>query len=190
MSRCSDHYDRCGMGYRHSKEHILEGALLAVFDDGLSRLSFGRLARRLGISDRTIVYYFPSKDDLIAEVLASLGHRLQATLAPTLTEPVDDHHQVVAKVWPLVASEDADPVFALFFEAAGLAAAGVEPYRDLAPRLTQGWIDWAASLVRGTSAHRRAEAAAAIAALDGLLLLRQLVGPDAANRAARRIAAR
>ena len=178
------------MGYRHSKEDILEGALRAVSDDGLSRLSFGRLARRLGISDRVIVYYFPSKDELIGEVLARLGHRLQATLAPTLTAPVDDHRQLVAKVWPLVAHVDADPVFGLFFEAAGLAAAGVQPYADLAPQLMQGWIDWAAGGLCGTPAHRRAEAAAAIAALDGLLLLRQLAGADTANRAARRIVAR
>jgi len=175
------------MGYRHSKDDILEGALLAVFDDGLSRLTFGRLAARLGISDRVIVYYFPSKDDLIGEVLANLGQRLQLALAPAVTTPVDDHRQLVAKVWPVVARAEVDPVFALFFEAAGLAAAGIEPYRDLASQLMQGWIDWAAGCIRATPARRRAEAAAAIASLDGLLLLRQLAGADAANRAARRI---
>ena len=47
------------MGYRHTKEEILEGALSVAFDHGLSRLTYGRVARHLGISDRVVVYYFP-----------------------------------------------------------------------------------------------------------------------------------
>ena len=37
----------------------------------------------------------------------------------------------------------------------------------------------------GTPAHKRREAEAALALVDGLLLLRQLAGPAAANRAAK-----
>ena len=69
------------MGYRHTKEEILEGALAAALDDGLSQLTFGRLAKRLGINDRTIVYYFATKDDLVSEVVVAMGMRLQQTLA-------------------------------------------------------------------------------------------------------------
>ena len=59
------------MGHKHTKEEILEGALAAAFDDGLSQLTFGRLAKRLGINDRVVVYYFPSKDDLTIHVDAN-----------------------------------------------------------------------------------------------------------------------
>ena len=38
------------MGYRHTKQDILDGALAAVFDEGLNQLTFGRLAKRLGIT--------------------------------------------------------------------------------------------------------------------------------------------
>ena len=69
------------MGYKHTKTEILDGAVAEAFDDGLSRLTFGRLARRLGISDRVVVYYFPTKNDLISEVILALGTRLQQTLA-------------------------------------------------------------------------------------------------------------
>lgn len=172
------------MGYRHTKEEILDGALVAVFDEGLSQLTFGRLAKRLGVSDRVIVYYFPTKDDLISEVLAAVGLRLQATLAPTLSSPSADHREFVRSAWPVVAVEEADPIFALFFEAAGLAAAGREPYRSLVAPLIGAWIEWAGEFVTGTAAHRRREAAAAIAMLDGLLLIRQLAGADVADRAA------
>lgn len=178
------------MGYRHTKEDILEGAIGTAFEDGLSRLTFGRVARRLGISDRVVVYYFPTKDDLVGEVLVQLGLRLQAALAPALSAPVVDHVEMVRTVWPVLARPEVDPVFALFFEAGGLAAAGLEPYTTLVPTLVHGWVEWAGSMMRGTPARRRTEASAAIATLDGLLLVRQLAGPDVADRATRGVADR
>jgi AcrR family transcriptional regulator len=176
------------MGHKHSKADILDGALAAAFDDGLSQLSFGRVAKRLGISDRIVVYYFPSKDDLIGEVLYAVGAELQATLAPAFTTPAEGYIELLRTAWPILARSEADPVFALFFEAGGLAATGREPFRTLVPQLIEAWIDWAAAFITGTRTRRRAEAEAAIATLDGLLLLRQLAGPRVADRAARRIA--
>lgn len=176
------------MGYRHTKEEILEGAINAAFAEGLSQLTFGRLAKRLVVSDRVIVYYFPTKDDLISEVLVALGARLQATLASTLSTRSTDHRGLVRAAWPALATPAADPVFALFFEASGLAASGREPYRTLVPALLGGWIDWAAEQLSGTPAKRRREAATAIAVIDGLLMLRQLAGPETADSAARLVA--
>ena len=175
------------MGHKHTKIEILEGALAAAFDDGLSQLTFGRLAKRLGVSDRVIVYYFPTKDDLIGEVLFAMGIELQETLAPAFASPKSDHLELLRAAWPILAQRGADPVFALFFEAAGLASTGREPYRTLLPQLVDAWITWAGEFIRGTPARRRAEAEAAIAMLDGLLLLRQLAGPEAADRAARKL---
>lgn len=175
------------MGHKHTKEEILAGTLAAAFDDGLSQLTYGRVAQRLGINDRIVVYYFPTKDDLIGEVLMSVGTQLQQTLAPVFTSPAADHLALLRGAWPILAHPDADPVFALFFEANGLAAAGREPYHTLVPQLVEAWIAWAAEFFDGTPAQRRTEAETAIALIDGLLLLRQLAGPDAAHRAARRI---
>ena len=175
------------MGRRHTKEEILDGALAAALDEGLSQLTFGRLAKRLGINDRTIVYYFPSKDDLIGEVIVSMGLRLQHTLGAAFSKSAVDHVELARAAWPLLARPETDPIFALFFEANGLAAAGRAPYDTMVPLLVDAWIDWIVAFLTGTAKQRRAEAEAALALIDGLLLLRHLAGPAAANRAAGRL---
>ena len=175
------------MGYRHTKQEILDGALAVAFVDGLSRLTFGRVAKHLGISDRVVVYYFPAKDDLVGEVLFAVGIQLQQTLEPAFAKPAEGHLELVRAAWPIVARPQADAVFALFFEANGLAAAGREPYRTLVSQLVDAWIAWAAEFLHGTAAGRRTDAETAIALLDGLLLLRQLAGPAAAQRAPQRL---
>lgn len=178
------------MGHRHTKSEILDGALAAAIDDGISQLTFGRLAKRLGIADRTVVYYFPTKDDLIGEVLVALGLRVQVALADAFVEGAADHHELLTTAWPIVATDEYDPVFALFFEANGLAATGREPYATLVPALVSAWIEWVTDFIDGTADERRLEAETGIALLDGLLLLRLLAGPASADRAAARLGLR
>lgn len=173
------------MGYKYTREHILEGAVELVLANGLGALSFGRLAKRMGTSDRVVVYYFPNKTTLIGEVLVEIGNRLQAALAPAFTEPATGHQQLVRAAYRVLARDDTDAVFAVYFEACGLAAAGAQPFRDLAAALVDGWVDWLSGFFRGTPKHRRAEAEATLALIDGVLLMRQLGGPQAADRAAK-----
>ncbi len=172
------------MGHKYTRDELLAGALDTARTDGLSQLTFGRVAKRLGVSDRVLVYYFPTKDDLVSAVLASMGSELQVTLASALTGTASDHVALARQAWPVLASPDADPVFALFFEANGLAAAGREPYASLVGHLVEAWITWVMDFFDGPPTRRRAEAEATIALIDGLLLVRQLVGAAAADRAA------
>ena len=81
-------------------------ALDAALEGGLSRLTFGRLAARLKISDRTVVYYFPTKDDLVTSVLSVVGDRLQTVLAAAFSTPMRDRRALVATEWPDVAQPE------------------------------------------------------------------------------------
>jgi len=175
------------MGHKHTKDDILAGALATAFDDGLSQLSFGRIAKHLGIADRTVVYYFPTKNDLITDVLVAMATELQATLVPAFASPARDHVELLRAAWPVLATDAADPVFALFFEANGLAVTGRAPYAEILVELVATWIAWAAEFIEGDDDHRQVEAETAIALIDGLLLVRQLAGADAAERVARRL---
>jgi AcrR family transcriptional regulator len=172
------------MGHKHTREQILDGALQAAVDEGLSQLTFGRLARRLGISDRTVVYYFPTKGDLVTAVILTMGGQLQQVLAEAFKTPAADHIQLARAAWPVLSRPEIDPIFRLFFEANGLAVAGREPFQSLTVALTESWIVWLVDFIEGSSQHRRAEAEAALVVIDGLILLRLLAGPAAADRAA------
>jgi AcrR family transcriptional regulator len=178
------------VGYKHTRAEILAGALAVALESGLSQLSFGRVGKHLGISDRTVVYYFATKDELVTAVVTSIGLKLQAALDDVVAGTLPDHRELLRVAWPVLASPANDPVFALFFEANGLALSGQAPYEQLVPQLVSAWIGWASNRFDGAPSHRRAEAEVTVALADGLLLLRQLAGADAANRAARRLGIR
>lgn len=172
------------MGHKYSRDEILEGAVQAAVEHGLSALTFGRLAGHLGTSDRVIVYYFPTKNALITDVLVAVGLRLQDVLARAFPEAAADHRQMAAAAYPALADPAVDPLFAVYFEACGLAAANVAPFHEVAPQLMTAWTTWLADFFTGPRARRTREAEATMALIDGLLLMRHLAGPRAADRAA------
>lgn len=173
------------MGYRHTREQILEAATAVAVEGGLAALTFGNVGKRLGVADRTVVYYFRTKSELAVAVVENLAAGLEALLEAAFGSEPSTPAELVRKAWPVLANEGSDRVFSLFFEIIGLSASRQAPYDALALAVVQRWVDWLATRTLGEGdAERRAGAMAAVAQIDGLLLLRNLLGPDAAESAA------
>lgn len=175
------------MGYRHDKQDVLDAAVEVAGDLGMGKLTFRAIGRRLGIADRTVVYYFPTKTELVAAVLRQSTVRLVGMLAPALGDEQMPDPQLLAASWAALQQPEADRWLRLYVETLGLAVRGTEPYASIAADLARTWIPWfAARLLPGATGEPADDRAAGLlASLDGLLLLHTAIGPDLAVRAAR-----
>jgi len=174
------------VGYRHSPDEILAGAVTVALESGMAALTFARVGAELGISDRTVVYYFPTKRDLVLAVVDALAADVIALLEAAFGSDPLSPDDLVARAWPVLTTPDADRVFALYFEIVGLAASQTSPYDEVAPALLEAWISWLTPRVVGrTPEVRRRRALATVARVDGFLLVRQVLGAEAAEAAVR-----
>ena len=175
------------LGYKYSKEDILKAALESSLEDGVGGLTFGRVARRMGIADRTVVYYFPTKQVLIQGVIEAHSAHLQRVLAQAFDQPASDCWGLVRAAWPVMSSPEADPVMRLFFEIIGMSIRGVEPFCHVVAPALRAWVGSLEPLLHVPPSRRQAEAEAALAVIDGLLLLHFTAGEDVAARAFERL---
>lgn len=172
------------MARRHDEDELLAAAVEAALEGGLGELTFGRLARRIGIADRTLVYYFTNKHTLLEAVLGELARKLVEQLTLAFGERRRPPGELLAMAYPLLVEGEAERTFALWFELAGQAAVHREPHRTLAAAMVELWIAWLADRIEApTPADTRTEAIALLATLDGALLLHHLGHPEAARTA-------
>jgi len=171
------------VGPRHDEQELLDGAVQAVLEHGLAELTFGRLAKRLSVTDRMLVYYFTNKETLFEAVLGQLAGRLLERLELAFGQGRAPAAALLRRSWPVLTDPEADRIFAAWFEFAGQAAAGHEPQRRLAAEMTGAWIDWLAERVDArTTAQRRSQAIRLVAMIDGALLLHHLGFPAEATQ--------
>ena len=174
------------MGYRHSRDDVVEAAVSIALRDGMAKLTFRRVAEVLGISDRMVVYYLPSKEDLVLAAVGALSVRMQSILEKAFGDERRSPNELLKMAWPVLTKKSADRIFALFLEVVGLCAAKVEPYDQISKSILDGWIGWLSDRIDAPAeGDRRRGALSVIARIDGLLLLRHGHGVGVADEAAR-----
>jgi AcrR family transcriptional regulator len=162
----------------------LSGAVEHVLREGVATLSLRPLAAALGTSDRMLLYYFGTRDDLLTAVLGAVGGQLQAGLAATLPDGAVPPGRMLDVLWASLQDPAAEAHVRLYLEVSGLAARGRQPFADLARRVAEDWLAWVAPRLDVDDADREATAAGLLAAVDGVLLVRAVAGRERAAAAA------
>jgi AcrR family transcriptional regulator len=163
-------------------------AVSVAREQGLSAVTFRSVADQLGIADRTVVYYFPTKQALFDAVVEDLGAELQGVLNDAFgAEPLAPD-LLMQRAWPVLTTPEAEPVFRLFFELIGAAAARQPAVAAVARLQMRAWVDWLAARIDLPSDDARTQAACGIIArIDGALLLHLIAGSDLGDQAAREL---
>ncbi|MEY3806756.1 MAG: hypothetical protein RIR69_1568 [Actinomycetota bacterium] len=176
------------MGHKYSRDDMVAAIANVTLRDGVSKLTFRNVAEELGTSDRMVVYYFPAKEDLVLAAVAALSSRMQLLLEEAFGNDRRSPDELIESAWPVLKKKNADRIFRVFLELVGLSVSGIGPYDRITHNILDEWADWLAERVDAPNQpERRRLALGVIARVDGLLLLRHALGPDAADEAARAI---
>jgi AcrR family transcriptional regulator len=151
---------------------LLERIVDYVMANGLSDLSLRPLADAVGSSPRVLLYYFGSKEELIAGVLARARER-QRVIFAELPRNAASYRDTVRAAWDLMSAPAHERVFTLFFEVYGLALQDPHRYPGFLERAVDDWLAFlgAGALRDGyTAADARAIATMLLAGYRGFLL--------------------
>jgi AcrR family transcriptional regulator len=161
---------------------LAEGALAHVLEHGLIGLSLRPLAAALGTSDRMLIYYFGSKETLIADVVALANHRLADSIGEA-DPPVRTVGDLVRYAWRVVDAPDAHGAMRVYLEMCVLSVNEPERWSAAHERLREPWLVMLRTGLAelGVPARRREALADLILdTIDGALLAR-LVTTDPAR---------
>jgi AcrR family transcriptional regulator len=154
------------------RAELLESIVDYVTANGIADLSLRPLAEAVGSSPRVLLYYFTSKEDLIAEVLA-LARARQRALFSELPRNPSSYAETIRAAWKLISEPRHEPVFRLFFETYGLALQDRKRFASFLRGAVDDWLNYleAPALRDGyTKTQARAIATVFLAGYRGFLL--------------------
>lgn len=113
------------------KAALLEAFVDYVIENGMSDLSLRPAAAAIGTSPRMLLYYFGSKEGLIAAAIRQAREREMAMFAIEAQKwGATSSTQVFQRIWAWYASERRAPYMRFFFEVYGVALQHPKMYRE------------------------------------------------------------
>src|ERR1700679_4323676 len=111
--------------------------------EGLGAATLRPLAAAAGTSDRMLLYYFADKDELLTATLARIATRMVAQLDAAIpAEPRRSFPVLMEQVLVVMASESLRLFMPLWLALAAGAARGLQPHRDVAGEIADGFLAW------------------------------------------------
>lgn len=136
-------------GGEKRRHALIEEAIRAFGRDGYSGASLDAIATACGIRKQTLLYYFPTKEALLAACLRAAGDRLAEVLAVALVDKEAYWERAEAVIRAVFRLAEEWPEFPMFVREAGRLgpdaleafAGGLEPLRRRAIDFLQAGMD-------------------------------------------------
>ncbi|HXK03640.1 MAG TPA: TetR/AcrR family transcriptional regulator [Verrucomicrobiae bacterium] len=172
------------MGREERRAEIVATLARHVLAHGLAGAGLRSLARVVGTSDRMLLYYFMSKEDLLSAVLEQIAANLARSLQAIFGEVKLPPARALERIWQVLKQgSNSDPV-RLWIECASRASRGDPFFRVVVDRIRENWVTWLSAVLDTPAADRAPLAALMMAAVDGQVVLQptNLAQGDAAIR--------
>lgn len=153
------------------RQEIVASVAEHLLREGFRNSGLRALAKSVGISDRMIMYYFDTKEELIGEALLLLADGLAGSLETVLPDRQASGTQIVTALVDMALREETKPMLKLWFEIVGLAVRGDEPYKKTAGLFLARWEEWIEGKLGPKQRHR---AASLLAQVEGEVMIRLL----------------
>jgi AcrR family transcriptional regulator len=145
-----------------------------ILNNGLADLSLRPLATAIDTSPRMLLYFFGSKERLIAEALAHIRAREQIDFKRAVSKPRPaDRLESLLRDWRSSASPRTEKYSRLFFEVYGLALQNPEQFPGFLERAVGDWLplfEQAFAAAGASPAPAKTLATLALGAVRGLHL--------------------
>jgi AcrR family transcriptional regulator len=136
-------------GGEQRRTTIVEEAIRAFGREGYQGASLDTIAQAVGVRKQTLLYYYPTKDDLLEACLAAAGKRVAEEIAAALEGPADAGERAERVIRAVYALAEVASEFPMFIREAGrLGAAAfhrfagsLDPLRDRAIEFLQAGMD-------------------------------------------------
>jgi AcrR family transcriptional regulator len=166
------------------RANLLAALVNRVLNNGLGDMSLRPLSAAVGVSPRTLLYHFGSKEKLLAAVLEEAQRRQRAVfIAWSVQSSQDDPRTMLLRAWQWIAAPRHDRLFRLFFESCAL---GLRDRKRYGAFVRAAMAEWATPFSRSLEQHgfareRAAGLATLVAAVTRGLLLDVLATGDRAR---------
>jgi len=157
----------------HRPAELLDAIVGYLVKNGVAELSLRPLAKAVGSSPRGLLYYFGSKEAMLAQAVKRLRELQRAGFAKLHEQRYENPSDGCRAIWEQMSAPQAETMFRLSLETYVLALRNPELFGDFLGSSSEDWLAFLSEpmIRKGASrAQARAFATVAIAGFRGFML--------------------
>jgi len=155
------------------RAEIVESVTQHLLQHGLQNSGIRALADSADTSDRMLMYYFGTKENLITEVVTAAAEGLSLRLDDMVPASNLSGKQLINSIVDAAEAPEVKPLLRFFFEMVGRAMRDEPPYKLVSINMLELWQLWVESKLKADQRHRAPEV---VAELEGRLMINLLRG--------------